>query len=82
MEHESLFNILMILAVKKVGYCYKYTCSTYDCFVVPGSQIVLNHGSDISLHITRLFERYFKGNLMMQFFLRFVKELCLWSVTS
>ncbi len=22
-----------------VGYCYKYTCVTYDCFCAPGSHI-------------------------------------------
>ncbi len=28
------------------GYCYKYTCATYDCFCAPGSQITFTY-SDI-----------------------------------
>ncbi len=45
----SLLNILMILGIKEkriilshsmnVGYCYKYTCVTDDCFCAAGTHI-------------------------------------------
>ncbi len=49
MEHD--LNILMIFGKKEkciiliqciVGYCYKYTCVTYDCFCAPGTHIIIN----------------------------------------
>ncbi len=47
MEHD--LNILMIFGIKDksiiwpiqciFGYFYKYTCSAYDCFCTPGTQM-------------------------------------------
>ncbi len=41
-EHD--INILMIFGIILtqciVGYCYKYTCVTYDCFCAPESYLI------------------------------------------
>ncbi len=53
-RHRSDINILMIFWHKSkidnfdpynvlyVGYCYKYTCATYDWFCGPGSYMILH----------------------------------------
>ncbi len=44
MEHDIyliIFGIifLFIILTHTIGYCYKYSCATYDCFCAPGSYL-------------------------------------------